>query len=350
MIASADAAGTAVVSLVDETGKTITSTTFTPPKLAVIGNAAAIRQYPVQVAAGAAYFADAEGVVRRIGRNGKVSTITTFPVRSAQDELSFAVSPDGSHLLASILSTPPLHVPPPATLGDPVFAEGGHWSLQLFTATPGSSPVSTLQKDLGTTPTPTVVVGWDSNGPLASVNTALGSQNPSSLRFAGDQLIHIGSDGTHLDQVGGTNCLPRDELLDGTVLCQVGTGFPSYEVRRADGGLVWQADNGGQGLFDLRLSPDGRRFTAVLPGVAPPTGGNKIFTSGAPPGGVALGATSGAAQTEAVGWLDPGTVVLAAGLPFYLNVSQGFPLSLVNVDDPGRERPLGITGDFVGVI
>lgn len=335
-------AGTALVSLVEETGRTIASVRFAPPGPPVIGNAAALRQYPVQVAAGAVFFADAKGVVRRLGRDGKVTIVTTFPVHSAQDELSFAVSPDGARLLASILSTPPVHVPPPKSVGDPVFADQGHWSLQLFTTTPGAAPTSTFHEDLGTAfPKPTIVVGWDENGPLATVNAVLATQNAlPSVRFAGDALIHIAPDGSHLDRLGGPDCRPLDELLDGTVLCQVGgLGSSTYEVRRATGVPVWRADLHGSFIYNAHLSPDGQRVAS----------GDLLFGAATRPASAARQATP-AAQREAEGWLDSSTVVQADGSPSYLIISGGFPLSLVNAADPGQQHDLGVSGDFVGAI
>jgi len=43
------------------------------------------------VAAGAVYYSDGSGVVRRLDPTGKIATVATFPLTSAAQTLSFAV-------------------------------------------------------------------------------------------------------------------------------------------------------------------------------------------------------------------------------------------------------------------
>jgi hypothetical protein len=333
--------GKATVSIVDTSGHSLASATFDRAPYPTLGYVAPLLQSPVRVAAGAVYYSDAHGVVRRLGRDGRVTTVTTFPITSAQQELSFAVSPDGEHLMASVVSTPPLHVPPPASPADPVFADNGHWTLELYTADVGQPAVSTLKRDLGAQePKPTVVVGWDGGGPLATLNTQLGTQAaPDSQRFTGDSLVHLGPDGTHLDQVAG-GCRPLDQVAGDTVLCLV-TPYPGrYEVRRSSGELVWQHAVPDQFPAFPYLSPDGTRVAAENQVVG--RDGRTITLGPAPPptGVVPRG------RFRAQGWLDDHTV---AGAQIQADGSLG-PLVAVDLANPGQLRQLPQNGQFVAML
>jgi hypothetical protein len=334
-------AGQATVSIADPTGRVLASAKFDPPQHPMLGNVADVLQPPVRVAAGAVFYADGHGVVRRLGRDGSVTTVATFPATGSQQELSFAVSLDGRQLMASVLTTPPLHVPPPANVGDPVFADNGHWSLELFTADAGQPAVSTFKRDLGTQfPRPTVIAGWDAGGPLATLDTQLGTQQATaSLRFAGDSLVHVGPDGTHLDQVAG-GCRPLDEVADGTVLCLAGAPTWQYEIRRSSGELVWQHAVPGQLPAYTYLSPDGahvavdnlvfgRDGRTVTLGPAPTP------TQGIPRGGL-----------RAQGWLDDHTVV---GALVQADGSAG-KVGVVDLGSPGQVRQLPLDGQFVAML
>jgi hypothetical protein len=190
----------ATVKIVDATGHVYAQASFVPPPTPVIGNAAPLLQSPVRTAGGAVFYADRTGAVHRLKPDGSTSVVATFPLSNAQQELGYAVSPDGLHLIATVFSTPPLHNPPPQTLGDPIYQEGGHWTLKLETADAGGTTTTTLQRDLGTSyPSPTTIVGWDKGGPLATTLTQLGAQQATPSAHLFGRLIHLAPDGTHLD-------------------------------------------------------------------------------------------------------------------------------------------------------
>jgi hypothetical protein len=295
----------------------------------------------VRVAAGAVFYADGHGVVRRLGRDGSVTTVATFPATGSQQELSFAVSPDGRQLMASVLTAPPVHVPPPTTVEDPVFADNGHWSLELFTADAGQPAVSTFKRDLGGQfPRPTVIVGWDAGGPLATINTQLATQQQTtSLRFAGDSLVHVGPDGTHLDQVAG-GCRPLDEAEDGSVLCLAGAVPGRYEIRRSSGELVWQQAAPDQPAGYPYVSPDGAHV-AFENHVIGRDG--RSLTLG-PAAAAGQGIPRGAILAQ--GWLDDHTVV---GALVQADNSAG-KLGLVDLASPGQVRQLPQDGQFVAAL
>lgn len=299
VIASLDSASSMSLRFVDARGRVKASTQFAPPPRPAYGPCADLLQPPVRVARGAAYFADSSGAVRRMAPDGTITAVTAFPLANKQQALSFAVSPDGSQLIAIILSTPPLHNPPPQTLGDPLF-DPGTWSLDLETAVAGGTAAVVLHRNLSSLPpSPTVITGWDQSGPTATLNTAICTQNVVPSTTYNGTLIHLALDGTHLDRIGGADCNAWDELADGTVLCGA-NNWQAFSVRRNNGDVVWS--RAGSDLWDVRLSPDGN-------GVA--TGGGAVFLrdTAHAASSTRLGGTAG----RILGWADAGRVVTITG-------------------------------------
>jgi hypothetical protein len=299
VISSLNAQDSMTVRLVDRKGHVTANTQFIPPPLPAISNCADVLQLPVRVADGAAYFADSSGLIRRLSVDGAVSNVATFKLTSKQQALSFAVSPDGQQLIAIVLSTPPLHNPPPQTLGDPVFGPGT-WSLDLETAMAGGTTTVVLHRDLGSSvPSPTVITGWDQFGPTATLHSQICTQNSlPSYRYTGT-LVHLALDGTHLDQIGGANCNAWDELFDGTVLCG-GTDWQSLSVRQKNGDVLWsRSDAFG---VDVKLGPDGN-------GVA---SGGVVYLRNSSQVASFARQTAPEPPFQILGWADPGHVVTIA--------------------------------------
>jgi hypothetical protein len=331
LVSSNPPAGQAAsVKIVDTTGRVHAQASFTPPPAPLVGNAEPLLQSPVRIAAGAVFYADSTGAVHKLTPDGSTSVVATFPLSNPQQELAYAVSPDGAHLIATVFSLPPIHNPPPQSMGDPVFQEGAHWTLKVETADAGGSTTTTFQRDLGTTyPSPTEIVGWDAKGPLATLNTYVGAQQaPPSAHLFGT-LIHIAPDGTHLDAVGGPNCSAADEIADGTVICD--QDWQSFSVRSTSGPTLWQAtlppDNYYNGLW---LSPDGNAVAVqdiVVTRTSAASAARK--NSGAP------------SQLIALGWVDANTVVEA---------DQSGQLYLYDANSHLKVRGLGLSGLFEGVL
>ncbi len=320
---NAPPASQATVSIVDAVGQVRAKTSFEPPPAPRIGNAGPLLQSPVRAAAGAAYYADKTGSVRRLAPDGTISPVAKFPLTNAQQELAYAVSPDGAHLIAIVLSTPPLHDPPPQSLADPLYQEGAHWTLRLETADAGGPTTTTLERDLGTSfPRPTLIAGWDDRGPVASVNSALGAQSvPASTRFFGDAIVHLAPDGSRAEQLGGAGCVAVDEISNGTVVCAADTP-PQLNVKSSSGAVLWQAGlPAGASYASPWLSPDGG--TIALQG----------FTV------TAHGATPAAAAEIPLGWLDNSTIVEATAVG---------DLSLYEAAGGRKLRDLGLSGVFAG--
>jgi hypothetical protein len=335
VIASVEAGSLMSVRMVDGKGHVKASTQFTPPPMPTYSNCADILQPPVRIANGAVYFADSSGTVRRLAVDGTVSRVTTFQLTNKQQALSFAVSPDGKQLIAIVLTTPPLHDPPPRSLGDPVFGAGS-WSLDLETATAGGSAAVVLHKNLGTTfPSPTVITGWDQFGPTATLNSQICTQNVlPSTRYTGT-LIHMALDGTHLDQIGGANCQAWDELVDGTVLCGSGD-WQSFSVRRTNGDVLWSRSSGY--LWYVTISPDGN-------GVATADGSVYLRNSSQP---TSLARTAQPA-VQILGWADPGHVVtIGTDGRLGLAASAITGLMIVDLDLTITSVPYGVS--LIGTI
>jgi hypothetical protein len=228
------------VEIVDLSGKLVASAAFNAPSPVSPSLGCGVVVPPaVRVADGAAYFVDSTGTIRRLDPKGVTAAVTTLKLPSQQPIISFAVSPDGNSVIAILLD---------------VTTQGG--TLDLENATAGTPATIAFHRSLASPPAgATEIVGWDGGGPTATLDSRLCVQQaPPSLEYTGSQLIHLASDGTHLDVVGGPDCLPWDELPDGTVLCG-SQSWNAFEVRTRDGRFLWGAN---QGLYDEpRLSPDG---------------------------------------------------------------------------------------------
>lgn len=250
-------------------GEPRSKATFTTPKLSAWTNAASLLQPYAHVAVGSIFYVDAQGTIRALAPDSSVSVATNLLLRPGQNIVSFAVSPDGRSIAASVLNYPPQHNPPPNSLADP-FLEPGDWWYDYETATVGQPANRVVSRDLGTFPPTdiTTVVGWDQGGPLAITDTQLATQSGVySTRTPGKALIHLGPDGSHLDEVGGSSCTPLDWNAAGNVVCYT-PGSPKapgsvcvsqFAVNSSSGSTLWSASLNGC-VFNPQLSPASDRF------------------------------------------------------------------------------------------
>ncbi len=246
----------ATVELIDAAGKIAANADFSPPANPLMVGCVPIPPPAVRVAAGAVFFADSAGAIHKLDANGSTATVANFPI--TQDQfLSFAVSPDGQKLVAIVFSTPPVVNRTPAFGVDP-YAPSGQWTLDLESAITNGPTTKVLHKDFGhnfPSTGPTLIAGWDDNGELATLNSVVCVQNGiPSVEYTGNPLIHLGSDGTHLDTIGGSGCQAWDELHDGTILCG-GSDWTSFSVRTRGGSQLWA--QAGSFMQEPRLSPNG---------------------------------------------------------------------------------------------
>jgi hypothetical protein len=292
---------------------------FTPRKGPYVPMAATMPQSEAQVGAAGVYYVDGNGVVRLLTESGESRIIATFPMTPDQHELWYTVSPDGSRLLAGVLTLPAIVPPPPGKDWPPTMA--GSWKFDLESANAGG-PTTILQHvesaDIAdATLKPIFPVGWTQDGPVAMVGAPIATQNV----WYGGPLFRIGSTGQTLDRVGGADCLAASILPSGVVPCDTSTG--TVTVRSSGGQILSKPGVDGFVAKSLKLAPAGDAIT---------DGRHAATTTGLvtlPEGFVAEG------------WLDSQTVV---GRQVDGN------LSYIRLDSPKTLHDLGFKGDFVGTL
>ncbi|MDR3083718.1 MAG: hypothetical protein LBV60_22850, partial [Streptomyces sp.] len=326
-----------------KTGEVRAKATFTAPVVGGWTNAAPVLQPYARVANGLIFYVNAQGTISSLAPDGSVKRATNLTLRPGQNIISFAVSPDGRKIAASILNYPPPHNPPPQSISDP-FLEPGEWWYDYATATVGQAAQRVVSRDLGTYPQVvqpngiTTVVGWDQRGPVAVTDTTLATQGGilSSLT-PGMALVNLGADGSHLDQIGGAGCIPLDTTVSGDVICYSSNapGAPGvcpaqYLVNSATGATLWSASLNGC-VSNPRLSPESDRFCTDS-GVVH----NKSGTT------TSLPQSSLPQSDTCQGWVDDSTVVLfGAGQAYTFEVTSQARITLIN--GPGV-RYLGTSG------
>jgi hypothetical protein len=318
------------VAIVRLDGYATAKQTFRPRGVPRIGNAAPIMPLEATVADGRVYYADGQGVVRAMTPDGKVSEVTRLPLTSSQQVLSFAVSPDGSHLMASIFSWPPIHSPPPQSVIDPPFGPGD-FTLDLYSAVPGQAPTRIAHQAWPQTnqqPSNVLqVVGWSSRAPLVTVDTVLGTQQANAGQRIFGRVAELGSNGRPGPILGGDDCVAWSVLPNETVLCTNATDTVG-SVRTRDGKILYNLPTSSQQyLQSLSLSPDGQHV-AYLGGVAGRGSAPVALPSGFVP----------------EGWLDNSTIV---GL---LTSQRSSHLALVRLSDATHVDDLGFDGFYVGPV
>jgi hypothetical protein len=277
------------------------------------------------VAAGRVYYVDGDGAVRSLDVDGTVREVTRFPVTGAQQEVSFAVSPDGRELAGSVVTLPPEPDPPPT----PGYVPSTSYAMDVMTATAGSPATVTYHRTwtsadrLGSG---AQFIGWDPSGPLATLPSSLGTQGGGPHQWNGVTLVHFpgGRPGGTLPAPAG--CLPMDLLPNGVFVC--GAGDEAFQVLGPDGAARWryQGPKGTGSLLYGFLSPDGRQVVSFGASTS------AVYAAAGAPVALASGFFHG-------GWIDSRTV---AG-----SLTSGH-FAYVSLANPGRAVDLGFVGDFVG--
>jgi len=233
-------------------GKVIATATFTPRDLPAVG-AVPLLQDEARAAAGRVYYADGAGVIRTLSPAGVVAEIARLPFRGGQQELSFAVSPDGKLLEAAVLTLPPVASKPRQSPTDPVW-DAGNVSVDLYQVLPGQSPVSTLHWEWPQTlaqPWPIYqAVGYD-HGVVYTMPTFLGAQQPyNGYRWFGPAVHFSAFDGSATGPLGGGTCTPMASNGDGVFVC-LDQHSRNPSLRHGDGSLVWAFPNANEGTRRL---------------------------------------------------------------------------------------------------
>ena len=330
-----------VVAIVRQDGTAKARVRFDARQLPKIGNALPLPQPEARAATGKVFFADGSGLIRSLSIDGTVANVTTLPLTSGQQILSFAVSPDGSQVVATIFSFPPVRNPPPQSPIDNPFGPGDY-TLQEWSVKAGQSPTPLARKNwpqstVGGRPPMDVleVVGWSREAPLATIDTEMGTQQGSLGRVMFGHVAELDAAGRPGPPLGGYSCTPWSVLPDETVLCNDDNGsLRNFSVRSKDGGVRYRFQaTGDEQYLDLSLSPDGARVAYMG------NGGQSAVVDGS-------GKTVKLAPTfKPEGWLN--TTMLVG----VVQTQQGDGnMALVRLDRPGRMEDLGFHGFFAGVV
>ena len=310
-------------------------TTFVPMPVPSLGCMGASLPPQAQVAADKVYFADGTGVVRSLSASGQVTRVASFPFSGHQQMLSFAVSPDGSHLLGTVFT-----LPAKPNLGCNGTQPGGY-SLDVYSALAGGASTLLYRESTNAPgvhwPGASFVIaltGWDALGPIGSypIWASQGGGPESGLGVA----VRIdATTGKALRPVADPySCTVWDSVASGDFVC-IPAVSASVSVRRPDGSEIWHftPTTPINGLWNPFLAPD-EQHVVVVDGteeVAAESGSH-----------VTLNASFGVN-----GWLDSTTLI---GYGVGPNVGPGSDMAYVGLSAPGTVVSLGFQGSFVGTL
>lgn len=328
-------------------------THFTPRSYPYAPDVAVVLAPEAHVAAGVVYFVDGRGVVRTLDRSGRVRQVAVFPVTQKQQEISFAVSPDGKHLVASILTLPAVGKLIPGTGW---YALVGPWKLEVDRADAGGATTTLHQWQSTTEPgctsatcpgkppglTNIVMAGWDAQGPVAVAGGNYATQNPlfDQQTFYGGHFANVdmstGLPGPTLGSCQDKNAGPWSVGGDGTTVCaSYGSGAGIVVSVESPGQPIWKPvlpanpPQGNPGRFVL--SADGSRLAmdgAVVSRSGSTVALNEFF--------------------KPEGWLDAGTLIGIQLNKADPNKSDG--MAYLRLSNPTHPVLLGFVGEFVGTI
>jgi hypothetical protein len=283
-------------------------------------------QSVAHVIGSAVYYIDGGGTVRVLRVGSQPQVVARFPLQPAQEDTWFAVSPDGSRILAGILTFPALG---PIIAGTSWHSLVGPTKFDLETANAGGQATtlahweSPIRFPRGSTgPNAIFPVGWTSAGSVAMLPEYLTSQNI----WPGGPLYLIDDSGKQTKQLGGSDCYSATMTAGGLIPCISGQ---SITVRDQAGSVIWAAHVDSFSALSLYLAPDGQ---AISDGYHVEThmGGMVAMPK----------------DFRVEGWLDKDTVV---GRPVTDVANEG-NLAWIRLSDPTTIHDLGFKGDFVSTV
>jgi hypothetical protein len=283
-------------------GKVRASATFAPRTLPMVG-AVPLLQDEARVAAGRVYYADGSGVIRALSPDGTVSEIGRLPFSGGQQELSFAVRPDGKDLEAAVLTLPPPNLQR-RSIDDPIWLPGSA-SIDLYRVQPGNAPVAFLHQqwvptNLGQAGPTYQAVGYD-HGVIYTMPTGLGTQQPyNGFRWFGP-AVHVSTSGSPSAPLGGPSCVPMASNGAGVLAC-LDQHARNPSLRNVDGSLLWAFPNADEQYSYFTFSPAGDRLACFKFAQTSPAGGEVVTVSG----GIVAHLP---ADFQPRAWLDEGTVL-----------------------------------------
>jgi hypothetical protein len=321
-------------------GFAVARATFAPRHIPAIPMAGPVLYPEAYPAAGGVYFIDGAGVVRRLDPSGSTRKVTTFPLTSAQQGASFAVSPDGKQLIAAVLTYPTV-VPAPTTSAGQAPAvpstTSGSWSLDLELATDSGAAAVVHHWQGGTGFRNLAIVGWDATGPLGMIDGYNGAQQAlfEGQRWAGGHVVRLGLDGSVGAAPLTADCTPvalgdADRIV--CLLPGAGAHAGMLQVASLNGQVLWTAiqptpdiQMGQAGGFTL--SPDGTRI--AMDGVLVPQHGVNV----------SLPITF---MTR--GWLNADTLI---GM---IQGTEPMKIGILRLNAGSSIENWGFSGQFVGIL
>jgi len=364
------------VTILDPNGAKHGQAGFTAPLPPMVGDAGAVLQFPVVTAAGAAYYVDDQGNLTALHPDAPASAaVAGFPFMGgrSQQEISIAVSPDGSQLEAMVLQLPAIMT----NCQGPCGLEPGPLHNTLYAAQPGAPASKLAEGDIAqpsqNVPNVPRLFAWTAGGPVALDTAPFGTQDGfPGFVFLGYGTAHfLNGSGQPAQPVGGTGCMVDDIAANGAVLCDTGVSQASgqFDVRSSDGTLAFSASPTHVGcsacqvqqVSNARLSPDATRIALAVqespPGSSAATSlrtlGEVLATGGA--------VTQLADGFQPEGWLDGSTLIgttdqsevnpngASTSCPTGANPGNS-SLSIVRLANPTTAVPLHACGVFAGVV
>lgn len=320
------------VTLIDLAGGVHARATFAPRAIPSLG-ANTLLQPEARVANGRVFYIDGGGTVRVLPAGGGSPTeVASFPITGSRSEVSFAVSPDGARLMASVLVLAP---------------DSPTGTLSLQSASAGGTTTTLYQKSFSG---PTLqVVDWDATGPVAIPDQPLATQFGNPGRGWLGHGTYLSAAGTPGSSIGGPNCYAWAAPRAGRVVCTDQLNSGPVTIRETGGGVVFTVSTAAaDGSF--ALSPDGTRLAYATP----------VYRTAAELLWDAFVVDEKGARVRLAndfapqGWIDSTRLV---GVTFP-NGSTGTGsareqpgnLALVDIQAPTVLHDLGLNGSLVGVI
>jgi len=317
-------------------------TTFTPmPKPYVCGGDPVLPTSAYAVA-GMVYYADGMGTVRSLSTDGTIRQVATFPMTSSQQLFSFAVSPDGRRLLATLFTLPDKPLSGDSCGGWMLVP--GDYSLDVYSAQAGGAGRLLYHQSLHQTSTdmPNVMelAGWDQLGPIGTYPSFWAGNAPIS-RYLGVPVRVDAESGQVLNQVSDQqSCGVTDVASTGDFACSP-AGAGDVSVRRPDGSELWRFTSQSPNFYyHSLLAPDARHVVALNSTLSYP--GSLLLS----PDGSAIKMPD---RFLCNGWLDANTVV-GFGPENVVGLTPDRNLGYVSLSAPGTVVNLGFQGLFVGTV
>jgi hypothetical protein len=329
-------------------GFAVARATFAPRHIPAIPMAGPVLYPEAYPAAGGVYFIDGAGVVRRLEPSGSTRKVTSFPLTSPQQGVSFAVSPDGKQLIAAVLTYPTVAPAPSTTAGQasgPPFITSGSWMLDLEVAADGGAAAVVKHWQSGANDYPgsgtgfrnLAIVGWDATGPIGMIDGYNGAQQTlyEGQRWAGGHVIRLGLDGTLGATPLSADCTPVALGDGGRIVCLLpgaGAHTGMLQVAGPDGLVLWTAiqptqNNQTNQYGGFALSPDGTRV--AMDGVLVPQHAVDLRLPD---------------SFMTRGWLNSDTLI---------GLIQGTEPMKIGILHPGAANSIenwGFSGQFVGIL